>query len=220
MKQIRILIVDDHAVVLKGLQMIMNTEPTIQVVGEAKNGHEAVSQVKNLQPDIVLMDLVMPQVDGLEAMVEIKHEYPNVKIIVLTTFEDDARIRSAMEVGADGYLLKDADGESLLQAIHAVQRGDMPLHPRVARNLFRNGTGHIDTNGIGRLTEREKEVLLLVAKGLSNREVAQTLNLSEGTIKVHVSNILGKLNFSSRTEAAVWAAKVGLVAPHEREMKS
>jgi len=216
-KQIRVLIVDDHVVVRKGLQMIANTEPTIKVVGEAKNGQQAIDQMEQLQPDVILMDIVMPGEDGISVAGKIKNDHPNVKIIVLTTFEDDKKIDAAMEVGADGYLLKDADGESLLQAIQAVQRGEMPLHPRVARYLFRGEPMHTDNNKIKLLTEREKEVLHFVAKGWSNKEVANTLSLTEGTVKVHVSNILGKLSVSSRTEAAVLAAQVGLVSLDQGE---
>ena len=212
MNQIRVLIADDHAVVRKGIQMIIGTEPTIQVVGEAKNGSEAVCQAQRLQPDVILLDLVMPDIGGLEALIEIKRCHPNIKIIVLTTFEDDHRIQAALEAGADGYLLKDADGEALLRAIQAVQLGEMPLHPRVARQLFVGRTGYFDTPQIDQLTEREKEVLQLLAKGLSNRDVAQRLSLSEGTVKIHVSNILGKLQVSSRTEAAMLAIQQGLVS--------
>jgi RNA polymerase sigma factor (sigma-70 family) len=216
--QIRVLIVDDHAVVRKGIQMIVETEPSMRVVGEAKDGQEAVRQVKSLHPDVVLMDLVMPQEDGIKATAQIKRDCPHVKVIVLTTFEDNVRINSAMEAGADGYLLKDADGEALLQAIQAAQRGDMPLHPRVARHLFSNGLKQAETNELERLTEREKEVLQLVAKGLSNKAVAQALNVSEGTIKVHLSNILGKLCVSSRTEAAVWASQAGLISTDDEAL--
>lgn len=217
MKQIRVLIADDHEVVRQGIRMIVSTEPAIQVVGEAKDGLEAVSQVKSLQPDLVLMDLVMPHEDGIEAIVEVKCYNPNIKIIVLTTFEEDDRISAALEAGADGYLLKDADGEVLLQAIKAVQHGDMPLHPRVARHLFKGIMGQVEADRLERLTEREKEVLTLVAKGWSNRAVAEALDLSQGTVKIHVSNILSKLNVSTRTEAAVWAAQVGLVSTNGKE---
>jgi NarL family two-component system response regulator LiaR len=211
----RVLIVDDHAVVRKGIQMFLATEPSIQVVGEAGDGREAVRKATNLQPDVILMDLVMPQGNGIQAIAKIKRRVPNVKIIVLTTFKDQARVNAAIQAGADGYLLKDADGEALLQAIHAVQQGDVPLHPHVARHLVSSITKQQDVNGIGCLTEREKEVLRLVAKGLSNKAVAQALNLCEGTVRVHVSNILGKLGASSRTEAAVRALQVGLISPDE-----
>lgn len=212
MQKIRVLIVDDHAVVRKGIQMIVSTESIIQIVGEAENGQDAVRKVKILQPNIVLMDLVMPRQGGLEAIAEIKCNYPQVKIIVLTTFEDEDKIKTAIQAGVDGYLLKDADGEALLNAILAAGQGDMPLHPRVARYLFKGATRFGNTNGSTDLTSREKEVLELVAKGLSNKDVAQTLDLSEGTVKVHVSNILSKLHVSSRTEAAVWAAQMGLIS--------
>jgi DNA-binding NarL/FixJ family response regulator len=213
MKQIRVLIVDDHTVVRLGIQMMISTEPAIKVVGEAKDGRDAVRQVKYLQPDIVLMDLVMPQGDGVEATAEIKRDCPNVKVIVLTTFDDKIRISVAMDAGADGYLLKDADGEALIQAIQAVQQGEMPLHPRIARQLIRGIISPIDASGSSHLTEREKEILQWVARGLSNRTVAEGLNLSEGTVKIHVSHILAKLHVSSRIEAALWALQKGLVAP-------
>lgn len=213
MKQIRVLIVDDHTVVRLGVHMMISTEPTVKVVGEAKDGQNAIRQAKHLRPDIILMDLVMPQGDGAEAIAEIKRNDPNVKIIVLTTFDDEIRISTAMEAGADGYLLKDADGEALLEAIQAAQQGEMPLHPRIARHLIRGIANPMNSNGNDPLTEREKEILSLVAKGLSNKIVAQGLNLSEGTVKIHVSNILAKLRVSSRVEAALWAMQRGLVAP-------
>jgi NarL family two-component system response regulator LiaR len=212
MSQIRVLIVDDHAVVRKGIQMFLSTEPSIQAVGEAEDGQDAVRKAKSLQPDVVLMDLVMPKGDGIEAIAKIKRCVSNVKIIVLTTFKDGARINAALQAGADGYLLKDADVDALLQAIHAVQQGDAPLDPCVARHLVSNVTQHKGADGIKHLTEREEEVLRLVAKGLSNKAVARALNLSEGTTRIHVSNILGKLNALSRTEAAVRAVQMGLIS--------
>jgi DNA-binding NarL/FixJ family response regulator len=212
MEKIRVLIVDDHTVVRQGIRMIASTEPTIEIVGEATDGESAVRRVERVRPHVILMDLVMPGEGGLKAISEIKRNHPEIKVIVLTTFEDEDKIKAAMQAGVDGYLLKDADGEALLNAILAARQGDMPLHPRVARYLFK-GTTHSDNiNGSADLTSREKEVLELVAKGLSNKDVAQILNLSEGTVKVHVSNILSKLNVSSRTEAAVWAAQMGLIS--------
>jgi DNA-binding NarL/FixJ family response regulator len=211
MKLTRILIVDDHAIVRKGIQMLLDSEPVIQVVGEAQNGEEAMGQVEQLQPDVVLMDLVMPGEDGLGATALIKRHYPEVKVIVLTTFNDPLQIMAALRAGADGYLLKDADGEALLQAIQAVQKGGMPLHPAIA-NYIRETLEQADMNRLYSLTDREKEVLQLVAKGLSNKEVAHKLSLTEGTVRVYVSHIFDKLNVSSRTEAAVQAAKIGLVS--------
>jgi DNA-binding NarL/FixJ family response regulator len=215
MEKIRVLIVDDHAVVRQGISMIVSTEPAIEVVGEAKDGRDAIDRAENLQPDVVLMDLVMPQESGITALTTIKRKYPRVKVIVLTTFEDEERVQAAIEAGADGYLLKNADGEALLQAIYSVQRGEMPLHPRVAQQWFKGKREKISASGVG-LTRREKEVLRLIARGWSNKEVAEVLKVREGTVKVHVSNILGKLNASSRTEAAIWATQVGLAPLNEQ----
>ena len=209
----RVLTVDDHVVVRRGIQMLLDTHPSIQLVGEAESGWDAVRNAEALQPDVILMDLVMPSGDGIESIAEIKRSIPNVKIIVLTTFADEPRAKAAIEAGADGYLLKDADGEALLTAIHAVQRGDMPIHPHVAPHFVRDHAQFQGTGGISLLTEREKEVLQLVAQGLSNKAIAEALNLSAGTVKVHVSNILSKLNVSSRTEASVLALRSSLISP-------
>jgi len=211
MNPIRVLTVDDHLVVRQGIRMIAGTDKTIQIVGEAKDGQSAFHQVKELRPDVVLMDLVMPNENGIEAMVRIKRDQPQIKVVVLTTFEDEDKIRAAMAAGADGFLLKDADGDALLKAIHIAYRGEMPLHPRIARHLFKKDTpANSELNRIDDLTEREKDVLEFVVKGLSNKEVARALSISEGTVKIHVSNILGKLNVSSRTEAAVKATHMGI----------
>jgi DNA-binding NarL/FixJ family response regulator len=209
----RVLTVDDHVVVRRGIQMLLDTDASIQLVGEAESGWDGVRNAKALQPDVILMDLVMPNGDGIESIAEIKRSIPDVKIIVLTTFGDEPRAKAAMEAGADGYLLKDADGEALLTAIHAVQRGDMPIHPHVAPHLIRNHTECLGTGGIRHLTDREKEVLQLVAQGLSNKAIAEVLNLSPGTVKIHVSNTLSKLNVSSRTAASVLALQSGLIPP-------
>jgi NarL family two-component system response regulator LiaR len=215
MNATRVLIVDDHAVVRRGIQMFLDTDPSIQIVGEAEDCQDAVRKTKSLQPDVILMDLVMPNGDGIEAIVEIKRCTPDAKVVVLTTFADEPRVNAAMEAGANGYLLKDADGDALLRAIHAVQQGDAPLHPRVAQHVVRNARKRKDANGNRPLTEREREVLRLVTGGLSNKAIAQALNLSEGTVKVHVSNIFKKLNVSSRTEASVRALQTGLISPVE-----
>jgi len=213
MKVTRVLTVDDHLVVRQGIRMLLDTDHSIQIVGEAESGRDAVRQAKALKPDVILMDLVMPGGDGIEAISDIKHSISGAKIIVLTTFGDEPRAKAAMEAGADGYLLKDADADALLQAIHAVQRGEMPIHPRVAPHLVNNHTEGQGVRRISQLTGREKEVLQLVAQGLSNRAVAEALNLSAGTVKIHVSNILSKLNVSSRTEASVLALQSGLIRP-------
>lgn len=210
MKPIRLFIVDDHIIVRKGILMFLNTEPSVVIVGEAEDGQSAIERACSLQPDVILMDLVMPQGDGLSAITQLKRCLPEVKIIVLTTFNDDERVKTAIEAGADGYLLKDADGEALLRAIRAVLRGEMPLHPSVTAHVIKNLTNAAQVNGY-HLTGREKEILKLLSRGLSNKEMAKTLNLSRGTIKIHVSNILGKLQVNSRTEAALLALQKGLV---------
>lgn len=215
MNATRVLIVDDHAVVRRGIQMFLETDPSIQIVGEAEDCLDAVQQARNLQPDIILMDLVMPQGDGIEAIAEIKRHSPDLKVIVLTTFGDESRAVAAMEAGANGYLLKDADGGALLQAVHAAQQGDMPIHPQVVQHLVRNLTKRDGTNGTKGLTEREKEILQLVSQGLSNKGIAQSLSLTPGTVKVHVSNILDKLGVCNRTEASVLALQMGLISPTE-----
>jgi NarL family two-component system response regulator LiaR len=211
----RVLIVDDHAVVRRGIQMFLETDPSIQIVGEAEDCQDAVRKATSLQPDVILMDLVMPHGDGIEAIAEIKRHNPDLKIVVLTTFGDESRVGAAMEAGANGYLLKDADGGALLQAVHAVRQGDMPIHPRVAQYIVRNFAKHNGTNGNKSLTEREKEILQLVSQGLSNKAIAQILSLSAGTVKVHVSNILEKLGVSNRTEASVLALQMGLISSTE-----
>jgi len=215
MAQTRVLIVDDHPAVRKGIQMFLETDPCIQVVGEAEDCQDAVRKAKSLQPDVILMDLVMPHGDGIEAIAEIKRHSPDLQVIVLTTFGDEARVRAAMEAGANGYLLKDADGAALLQAVRAVQRGDMPIHPRVTQYLVTNFAKRDDANGNKSLTEREKQILRLVSQGLSNKAIAQALCLSAGTVKVHVSNILEKLGVSNRTEASVLALQMGLISSSE-----
>jgi NarL family two-component system response regulator LiaR len=215
MSATRVLIVDDHAIVRRGIQMFLDTDTSIQIVGEAEDCQDAVRKAKNLQPDVILMDLVMPKGDGVEAIAEIKRHSPDPKIIVLTTFADEPRVKAAMEAGADGYLLKDADGEALLRAVHTAKEGDMPIHPHVAHHLVRNFTKREVTDGNKSLTEREKEILRLVSQGLSNKAIAQDLSLSVGTVKVHISHILGKLGVSNRTEASMRALQMGLVTQVE-----
>lgn len=211
----RVLIVDDHAIVRRGIQMLLDTDPSIQIVGEAQDCQDAVRKAKSLQPDVILMDLVMPHGGGIEATEKIKRYSPDLKIIVLTTFGDEPRVKAAMQAGADGYLLKDADGNALLQAVHAVQQGAMPIHPHVAHHLVKNLTKREEMNGSTSLTERETEILRLVSQGLSNKAIAQDLSLSVGTVKVHVSHILDKLDVSNRTEASMRALQMGLITQAE-----
>lgn len=212
MSHTTLLIVDDHTVVRKGIRMIVSTRPGFEVIGEAVDGQDAFEQVKTLQPDIVLMDLLMP-VGGFEAITKIKKSFPVIKILVLTTYIDKQKISEALNAGADGYLLKEVDGQALLDAIDQVRRGGMPLHPQAATYLFK---GEVAQNGSRTgepisLTDRERDVLELVCQGLSNKEIGIVLNLSLGTIKIHVSHILAKLNATSRTEAAVKATQLNLV---------
>jgi DNA-binding NarL/FixJ family response regulator len=214
MKPTRLLIVDDHVLVRKGILMFLSTEHTIEIVGEAESGQDALRQAKASRPDVILLDLIMPQGDGLEAITCLKQELPDIKIIVLTTFYDEGRVKAALKAGANGFLLKDADGATLLRAIQAVQKGGMPLHPTITEYLLKE-TYQNDHSGYPCLTEREKEVLQWVARGLSNKRVGQALHLSEGTIKTHVSNILTKLHMASRTEAATWAIQAGLISLEE-----
>lgn len=213
MNPTRLLIVDDHAIVRKGILMFLGIEESIEIVGEADNGLDAVRLAKVLCPDVILLDLVMPQGDGLEAIPPLKQEVPDLKIIVLTTFDDETRVKAALKAGAHGYLLKDADGATLLQAIQAVQKGGMPLHPTITQHLLKdNQTNGHNNNGHNCLSKREKEVLQWVARGVSNKEIALALQLTTGTVKIHVSNILTKLHMASRTEAAAWAIQAGLLA--------
>jgi DNA-binding NarL/FixJ family response regulator len=209
MKPTRLLIVDDHAIVRKGIVMFLSIEESIEIVGEAESGRDAVRLAKVLCPDVVLLDLVMPNGDGLEAITWLKDELPDVKIIILTTFDDDARVKAALKAGANGYMLKDADGATLSQAIRAVQKGGMSLHPTITQRLLTE-LEQVGSNGHPCLSNREKEILELVARGISNKEIAQALHLSKGTVKIHVSHILTKLHMASRTEAAAWAIRAGL----------
>jgi NarL family two-component system response regulator LiaR len=208
---IRILIVDDHAVVREGLRALIETEPDMASVGEAADGVQAVQQVRSLQPDVVLMDLVMPRKGGIEAIAEIKAETPGVRILVLTSFAEDDQVFPAIKAGALGYLLKDSSAEELLQAIRDAHRGEPSMHPTIAYKLMRELQRSSDLPPTeSPLTEREVEVLKLVARGLSNQEIADRLVVSERTVRTHVSNILGKLHLANRTQAALYALREGL----------
>ncbi len=215
---IRVLIADDHAVVREGLKALIETEPGLEVVGEAADGEEAVFKVRLLKPDVILMDLVMPRKDGIEAIKEIKQDDPEARILVLTSFAEDKRIISAIKAGALGYLLKDASPEELLRAIRDVYRGESSLHPTVAHRLIEEVRGPSSSEKpLESLTEREIEVLRLVAQGLSNRQIAKKLFISERTVRTHVSNILRKLHLESRTQAALYALREGLTSTEGTE---
>jgi NarL family two-component system response regulator LiaR len=215
---IRVMIADDHAIVRKGLRALLATEPGIEVVAEAEDGNEAVALVGRAQPDVVLMDLVMPGTDGLEATRSILEARPKTRILVLTSFDGDDKVFPAIKAGALGYLLKDSGPEELVQAIQQVHDGESSIHPSVARKLLRQ-LAHPDepASGIEALTDREAEVLCLVAHGQSNREIAEELTISEATVRTHVSNILGKLELCSRTQAALYALKKGLASLNDMD---
>jgi two-component system, NarL family, response regulator LiaR len=209
---IRVLIADDHAVVRRGLQALIASEPGMEVVGEAEDGIEAVSKVRTLEPDVILMDLVMPRKDGLAAIVEIKQEHPDAKILVLTSFAEDDKVFPAIKSGALGYLLKDSSPHELLQAIRDVHRGESSLHPTIARKLIHEISQPSNLPLAEEpLTEREVEVIRLLAQGLSNEEIGERLFIAGRTVRTHVSNILAKLHLANRTQAALYALREGIV---------
>lgn len=210
---IRILITDDHVVVRRGTQALLATEAEIEVVGEAKNGEEAVAKASQLRPDVILMDLEMPIMDGIEAIRRITNGQPDARILVLTSFATDDKVFPAIKAGALGYLLKDSSPDELVRAIRQVHRGESSLHPTIARKLLQEMTRPSQKPPTeDPLTEREVEVLRLVAQGNSNQEIADKLIISEATVRTHVSNILSKLHLASRTQAALYALKEGLAS--------
>jgi NarL family two-component system response regulator LiaR len=232
---IRVLVVDDHAIVRDGICALLATKPDIEVVGEAGNGRIAVSQAHSLQPDVILMDLMMPEMDGIEAIRRIVAQRPGAHILVLTSFAADDKVFPAIKAGAMGYLLKDSESDDLVRAIHQVHRGESSLHPKIARKLlqelsappgppptpapaFGTPVGALDETPVDALTEREVEVLQLVAQGRSNREIADQLVIVEGTVRAHVSNILSKLHLASRTQATLYALREGLASLDDVEV--
>jgi NarL family two-component system response regulator LiaR len=212
---IRILIVDDHSVVRQGLQMFLTLDPELEIVGEAANGVEALHSARQLEPDVVLMDLLMPEMDGVAATEAIRRELPDTEVIALTSVLEDRAIFDAIRVGAIGYLLKDTEADKLCEAIKAAAAGQVRLSPKVAARLMREVRAPESPEA---LTERETEVLRALARGLSNKEIAVALFITEKTIKTHVSNILSKLGVPSRTRAALYALKIGLVSLEEADL--
>ncbi len=203
--QIRILIADDHPIVCEGLAALINRTPDMTVVGEAHTGREAVALFQQLAPDLVLMDLRMPELDGVGAIREIRTVSPIARFLVLTTYDGDADIYRALHTGAQGYMLKDAPRQELLAAIHAVHRGETSISPAMAGKLAAHVRQH------SALSPRETEVLRLLAEGRSNRDIGTALSISEGTVKLHVNNLFAKLDVSSRTEAVHVALKRGIL---------
>jgi len=210
---ISILIVDDHEVVRNGIRAYLETQPEFNVVGEADSGEEAIKLVAEHIPDIVLMDLIMPGMDGIETTRHVKKISPRTQVVVLTSYHEDAHIFPALKAGAISYILKDMKMDKLVETLHRAIQGEVTLHPRVAARVLQNlrGEGDEDQNLLAELTERELDVLRLIANGLSNSQIAAELVISENTVKGHVSNILSKLHLADRTQVAVYAWQKGIV---------
>ncbi|MCA9944764.1 MAG: response regulator transcription factor [Anaerolineales bacterium] len=204
----RVLLVDDHTVVRQGLRMFLSLDAELTIVGEAVNGADALQKAHELKPDVILMDLMMPVMDGIAAIGILRRDLPDIEVIALTSVLEDAAVFSAMRAGATGYLLKDTEAEELCRAIKAAAAGQVQLSPQAAARLLREVPA---PDSPEKLTERETEVLRLLAQGLSNKEIAAALTIGEKTVKTHVSNILAKLGVVSRTQAALYAARIGLV---------
>ncbi len=200
---IRVLLVDDHKLVRAGLQSLVDSAADLTVVGAASDGEEAVRLVAELDPDVVLMDLSMPGMDGLEATRRISARHPDVQVLVLTSFSDGDRVRGALDAGAVGYLLKDADPQELLDGVRAVIRGESPLDARAARAMLQVRPAARGDD----LTDREREVLELITRGMANKQIAHALNISERTVKAHVGSIFQRIGVADRTSAAMWAER-------------
>ena len=207
MEKIKILMADDHPVVRAGIRGMLETQDEFQVIAEAKNGREAFEQIGKLKPDVVLMDLRMPEMDGVEAIGKIKEKYPDINILVLTTYDTDADIVRAVEAGATGYLLKDAPRDELFRAVRGTAKGETVLAPVVAARLM----GKVRDHGEQALSAREIDVLLLVARGASNQDVAEKLHVSTATVKSHLIQIYQKLGVSDRTAAVTTAIERGII---------
>jgi DNA-binding NarL/FixJ family response regulator len=217
---IRVLLVDDHAMVRRGLRDFLELHDDIQIVGEAADGAAAIELATALRPDVVVMDLMMPRVDGIEATARIRADLPAVEVVALTSFVEDARVLAAIEAGASGFLLKDAEADELAAAIRAADAGEVHLDPAIAGIVARhlrvgsgNGLKGGSGDGLANLTARERDVLARLAQGLSNRAIAETLGITERTARTHVSNVLAKLGLASRTQAALFAVQHGLDRP-------
>jgi NarL family two-component system response regulator LiaR len=208
---IRLVIADDHSIVRQGLRMFLGTDPELEIVGEAADGAEAIKLARELRPDVVLMDLVMPGTDGIRATWSIRREMPDTEVVALTSVLEDAAVVEAVRAGAIGYLLKDTEAHELRRAVKAAAAGQVQLSPQAAERLMRE----VRTPDQVRepLTEREVEVLQALAQGKSNKEIARVLNIGEQTVKTHVSHLLRKLDVPSRTQAALYAIRRGLVSP-------
>jgi NarL family two-component system response regulator LiaR len=211
---IRLLVVEDHAVVRQGLCSLLTAKYGVKVVGDAADGLEAVEKALALEPDVILMDLSMPRMTGLEATMKIREKDPSARILILTSFGEDARVSAAIKAGAMGFLLKDSSADDLAHAIQSVHRGNLALSQELAQKMM---TGLLGAEGDAapteELTKRELDVLKYVAQGMSNSEIAEALSVSVTTVRSHVHNLLGKLHLTSRTQAALYAVEIGLVTP-------
>lgn len=206
---IRVIIIDDHEIVRKGLRMTIQAEDDLELVGEGCNGREAIQLADGTQPDVILMDVKMPEVDGIQATGVIHHNHPQIAILMLSSFGDDPELFAALKAGASGYLLKDIGGDKLVEAVRGAASGEPQLHPKVARRLMKKMPAPDDP--FADLTPREEDVLRCLARGMSNREIADELVVAETTIKGYVSTILSKLHVNDRTQAALLAVRYGLV---------
>jgi DNA-binding NarL/FixJ family response regulator len=218
MGEIRVLVADDQQLVREGLRVLLDLTPDIRVVGEASNGTEAAEQARRIRPDVVLMDVRMPKLDGVAATRKVREMCPDVQVIILTTFDDDEYVFDGLRAGAVGYLLKDVPSEQLAEAIRAAARGEAFIHPSVTRKVVAEFTRLAEREHVRHeqplvepLSERELEVLALLAEGLSNQEIADRLTIASGTVKNHVSNVLSKLGVRDRTQAILQAQKIGLL---------
>jgi two-component system, NarL family, response regulator LiaR len=210
---IRVLIVDDHSVVREGLRAFLQLQDGLEVVGEAADGEEAIEAASRLQPDVILMDLVMPRLGGVAAMRRLREEVPEARVIVLTSFLDDDKLLPALRAGAAGYLLKNAEPQDVARAVRAAHAGEALLDPVVAARLVETLAAEDGQEPLDRLTPREREVLVLIGRGFSNKRIANELDLSEKTVKTHVGHVLAKLGVTDRTQAAVVAVRAGIVGP-------
>lgn len=219
MEPITVVLADDHSVLREGMRNLLEQQRDITVVGEAGNGHEAVAAVRSLKPDIVLMDVVMPRLNGIEATKQIKKTNPTTAVLILSAYDDDRYVLGLLDAGAAGYLLKNATGQEVIQAIRSVHAGEAVLHPAVAARLLsragRLSPRHAPIDGEEPLTRRELEVLQLAAKGHSNKEIANELVLSVPTVKAHLVNIFNKLGVGSRTEAVLYGLRMGWLVLEE-----
>jgi DNA-binding NarL/FixJ family response regulator len=213
---IRVMLVDDHGVVRRGMRAFLEMLDDVEVVAEAGDGQQALDRIALLEPDdrlpdVVLMDLLMPRLDGIQATAAIKARYPGIEVVALTSFIEEEKVHAALHAGAAGYLLKDAEADEVANAIRAAHRGEVHLDPAVAKRLMQSLRSPKPHDAAEPLTDREREVLILVAQGRANKEIGRQLGISERTARTHVSNILGKLGLASRTQAALYAVREGLV---------